>query len=184
VPVFQIEDELHAELEGAFGTFDDALADLRRRAALPWDQAPNRAPCTSWRTCGREYYVREYDDPSESGTLIRRVKVLTVGADGAVWAKGFDEGAQRSTAETSGGGLGSLSEEAAIRRWFADRGYDVEVNEGDGQTWVNLRRGSRLTPRYVVERDRVLALRRAMERYRDEQVPSRGPQRSEPSEAD
>ena len=51
--VFVIEDESHAEWAGEFATFEEALAELKRRASLPWDEAPNQAPCTSWRTCGR-----------------------------------------------------------------------------------------------------------------------------------
>ena len=37
--VFAIEDELHAErLLGQLSTFSQAIAELRRKAALPWDE--------------------------------------------------------------------------------------------------------------------------------------------------
>ena len=48
---FIIEDEFHANWCGEFGAFADALAEIRRRAALPWGEGPNSCPCQSWRTC-------------------------------------------------------------------------------------------------------------------------------------
>jgi hypothetical protein len=51
--VFTIYDEFHCELEGDFASFDDAVAALVKRAKIPWNEEPNRAPCTSWKTCGR-----------------------------------------------------------------------------------------------------------------------------------
>src|SRR6185436_11639562 len=59
--MWMIEDEAHAEPQGEFESLDSALAELRRRAGMPWDAAPNVAPCTSWRTCGRRYEVVEFD---------------------------------------------------------------------------------------------------------------------------
>jgi hypothetical protein len=45
--MFIIEDEQHAEPQsGEFESIADALAELKRRAMLPWDQPPNVAPCT------------------------------------------------------------------------------------------------------------------------------------------
>jgi len=64
VRMFLIEDEKHAKQHGQFSSFDEALAQLRRTAKIPWDAAPNSAPCTSWRTCGREYVILELDDSS------------------------------------------------------------------------------------------------------------------------
>jgi hypothetical protein len=60
--MFLIEDELHSERQdGDFPTFDAAIAELQRRATIPWNEPPNVAPCQSWRTCGRNYEVIEYD---------------------------------------------------------------------------------------------------------------------------
>ncbi|MHA6847662.1 hypothetical protein [Ralstonia syzygii] len=53
--VFVIEDASHAEWQGEFQRIDDALAELRRRADIAWDTAPNRPPCTGWQTCRRGY---------------------------------------------------------------------------------------------------------------------------------
>lgn len=77
-----IEDELHAELqEGQFLTRQDAIAELRRRAGLPWDIAPHLAPCTSWRTCGRRYELIEQDGSEEKS----RTLVLEMSASGVHW---------------------------------------------------------------------------------------------------
>jgi hypothetical protein len=83
--MFVIEDEAHAEPQGEFETFDDALAQLRLRAAIPWDHEPNRAPCTSWRTCGRRYEVVEYDARQTLRRELDRVLVLEVSATGVRW---------------------------------------------------------------------------------------------------
>jgi hypothetical protein len=88
--MFVIEDEIHAEQHGQFSSFDEALAELRRAAKIPWDEAPNLAPCTSWRTCGREYVILEYDDSSTPWKVLRCVPVLNVSASGVKWSSGFE----------------------------------------------------------------------------------------------
>ncbi len=88
--MFVIEDELHAEPQGEFATFEEALAELRRRAAIPWDQEPNVAPCSSWMTCGRSYDIVEYDPAQQPWRVIQRVPVLEVAADGIKWASEFE----------------------------------------------------------------------------------------------
>lgn len=59
--IFAVEDELHAEWMGQFSSKKDALAFLDRLRAEP-DCTENRAPCTSWRSCGRKYWLLEYED--------------------------------------------------------------------------------------------------------------------------
>lgn len=59
--MFRIEDERHSEFHGDFETMAAAVEELRRRAEIPWDQEPNRAPCTNWRTCGRSYGIIEFE---------------------------------------------------------------------------------------------------------------------------
>ena len=84
--MFIIEDERHAEpQEGEFRSFADAVAELQRRAVMPWDEAPNQAPCTSWRTCGRTYEVVEYDMSVTPRKESQRIPVLDVTAGGAKW---------------------------------------------------------------------------------------------------
>jgi hypothetical protein len=82
---FVIEDESHDEPQGEFATAGDALAELRRRAEIPWDHDPNRAPCQSWQTCGRRYELVEFDDRDTPRKELRRELVLEISADGIEW---------------------------------------------------------------------------------------------------
>jgi hypothetical protein len=82
--MFVIEDELHGEWIGEFGTLGEAIAELERRSLIPWDAEPNRAPCESWRTCGRAYEILEYAETNTS-TDASRKKALEVSADGIKW---------------------------------------------------------------------------------------------------
>lgn len=81
-----IEDEAHAEPQGEFSSIGDAVSELKRRADIPWDEYPNRAPCMSWRTCGRRYEIVEYDNSHLPWTELRRIAALDVSAAGVVWA--------------------------------------------------------------------------------------------------
>jgi hypothetical protein len=85
-----IEDEIHADQHGAYASFDQALAELRLRAKIPWDQPPNVAPCVSWRTCGREYIVIEYDNSRSPWEELRRVHILSVSSSGVKWSDGYE----------------------------------------------------------------------------------------------
>jgi len=80
-----LEDELHAERNGEFDNFDDLLAELRRRAEIPWDQEPNRAPCQSWRTCKRRYEFIEMSGDESSWREFRRTLALEISASGVQW---------------------------------------------------------------------------------------------------
>ena len=82
---FVIHDELHDEEHGTFDNAAQALAELRRRATLPWDAPPNVAPCMNWRNCGRMYELIEYDDSDHSRRELRRTLVLEVRAAGPQW---------------------------------------------------------------------------------------------------
>ena len=84
--MFMVEDETHCESGGKFATFDDALAELRRRSVVPWDAEPNRAPCVQWRTCRRTYEIVEYDDSQVPWKQLQRVRVLEISADGVRWS--------------------------------------------------------------------------------------------------
>ena len=90
--MFVIEDEEHAEQHGQFSTMEAAIAELEHRAAIPWDQEPNVAPCTNWRNCGRRYELVEYDDIERPWKELRRFEVLEVSAAGVLWSRGFGGG--------------------------------------------------------------------------------------------
>ena len=75
-----IEDEEHCEYVGSYDSEGAALAAIRGLARIHWDEAPNRAPCMSWRTCGRRYAIL--------GPHAERREVLEVSSAGAVWIDG------------------------------------------------------------------------------------------------
>jgi hypothetical protein len=82
---FQIEDDKHAEPQGDFNSLGEAIAELRRRAEIPWDSPPNVAPCESWRTCGRTYEIIEYDDSTLPWQERNRYGGLEVSKAGMKW---------------------------------------------------------------------------------------------------
>ena len=84
--MFKIEDDIHSEpQDGEFASFEEALAELRRLAELPWDTQPNVAPCAEWRDCGRRYEIVEYDNSSLPWQELQRTEVLEVSARGIRW---------------------------------------------------------------------------------------------------
>lgn len=86
--MFVIEDESHAERqEGEFRTRAEAIAELERRASIPWNEEPNCAPCTNWRNCGRRYEVVEYDDAARPWVERARELILTISVKGVEWHK-------------------------------------------------------------------------------------------------
>ena len=85
-PVYKIEDELHAEIQqGEFGTFEEALKELKRISTIPWNETPNLAPCTGWETCGRNYHIVKYDDSEIPWKLLEKVEMLNISAEGIEW---------------------------------------------------------------------------------------------------
>ncbi len=82
---FEIEDELHDQPRGEFAERGDAWAELHRLAAIPWDHAPNQAPCQNWRNCGRHYELIEFDETVSPPKELHRELVLEISAGGVKW---------------------------------------------------------------------------------------------------
>jgi len=94
-----IEDESHAEWQkGEYLSVEEAFNELQRRAQIPWNEDPNRCPCTSWKTCDRTYFILEFESSSEPWTELRRLGYLAISARGVVWARDFENGALRGGA--------------------------------------------------------------------------------------
>jgi hypothetical protein len=87
--MFIIEDTNHSEWQGEFVNFDQALAELVHRSCLPWDEPPNCAPCTSWKTCGRSYEIIEYDNSKTPWVELNRGFVLEISAKEVQWSDEF-----------------------------------------------------------------------------------------------
>jgi hypothetical protein len=92
---FVIEDQTHAEWISEHASFAEAWEELRRLAALPWDQSPNVAPCASWRTCERTYELIEYDTFAEPWRLVRRLPAFEISARGVKWSPEANSRADR-----------------------------------------------------------------------------------------
>ncbi len=89
--IFILEDDFHAEYCGEFKTFEDALEELKLRSKILWDKIPNRCPCTSWKTCHRDYAIIEYDDSKTPWEELSKVFVLTISSSGVKWKKEFKQ---------------------------------------------------------------------------------------------
>ncbi len=87
---FSIEDEVHAEWQGDFGSFQDALDELKKRSMIPWDQEPNKCPCIGWKDCERIYTITEFVIGDETYTPQGEAEVLSVSSKGVVWLKGYE----------------------------------------------------------------------------------------------
>mgnify|MGYP003386577558 CR=1 FL=1 len=88
--LYKIDDEFHADLlAGDYASFEAALAEIHRVAALPWDSEPNQAPCINWRNCGRLYQIVEYETSGPYWVEIREVPVMGISHEGVVWKEGF-----------------------------------------------------------------------------------------------
>ncbi|KRA75670.1 hypothetical protein ASD78_06770 [Lysobacter sp. Root667] len=85
--IFVVEDQSHAEPIGEFSTIGAAWDELRRLSAIPWDAAPNAAPCGSWESCGRDYEIVEYDTTDGALALVQRYSGLEVSAKGVTWGE-------------------------------------------------------------------------------------------------
>jgi hypothetical protein len=77
-----IEDSDHCEHLGTYTSLADAQLELNRLAALPWNEAPNRAPCGSWETCGRNYVLIEGTGYDNEWCEIRRTAIFAIDAQG------------------------------------------------------------------------------------------------------
>ena len=90
--IYTIEDERHDERLGEYSDLADAMAELKRLEAVPWDAPPNQAPCENWRECGRLYEIVEYDLSSRPRKEIRRIAALEVSRTLVQWLKGVSGG--------------------------------------------------------------------------------------------
>ena len=82
---FIIEDEMHAELLGEFTDFNNAILEITKRIHVPWNEEPNVCPCVSWKTCGRNYQIVEYDAIQNSWKEVKRTTVLEISSKGTKW---------------------------------------------------------------------------------------------------
>ena len=85
--MFVIEDENHSEQLGEYVTFEEALIRLQEWSKVAWDAPPKRAPCTSWKTCGRSYWIVEYKDEPGSTEPPPSHFIFEISATGIQWGQ-------------------------------------------------------------------------------------------------
>jgi hypothetical protein len=84
--MFIIEDESHAEPQiEEFHKFEDTFDELKRISKIPWNEIPNRCPCTNWQNCGRNYQIVEYDTTQTPWKELQRKNILTITAKETTW---------------------------------------------------------------------------------------------------
>jgi hypothetical protein len=83
--MFLIEDEIHAEPQGKFSTYDLALAEIKRRSTIPFEQSPNKCPCTNWENCERLYQIVEYNVLTIPWIELSRKDILKISPEGIQW---------------------------------------------------------------------------------------------------
>jgi hypothetical protein len=84
--MFIIEDEIHAEIfKGEFETFEQALNELKIISRIPWNEKPNKCPCTNWKDCERNYQIIEYDNKRIPCKELDRKDILTISSKGIKW---------------------------------------------------------------------------------------------------
>ncbi len=84
--IFIIEDESHDEWCGEFTSYEDALKELKARANLPWDTAPNQCPCMNWKTCSRNYEIIEFDNSKDGHwKVMSRTPIFEISSKGVIW---------------------------------------------------------------------------------------------------
>jgi hypothetical protein len=82
---FVIEDIKHAQGFGSFPDVETTFRELLAYADLPWNEAPNRALCEQWATCGRTFFVLEVVGRGTESQTLRHAHVLDVSVTGADW---------------------------------------------------------------------------------------------------
>lgn len=88
--MFVIEDESHTEWCSKFKTYQEALSEFQASSKIAWHAAPNVCPCMSWETCGRDYYIIEFDSSLKPWHEVSRTHALSISSKGMFWNEGFN----------------------------------------------------------------------------------------------
>ncbi len=83
--LFIIEDEMHADQQGEFKSFDEALNELEKRAKIPFDVEPNRCPCYNFKDCERRYTIILYNTITTPWKELFRKEILNISSNKVEW---------------------------------------------------------------------------------------------------
>lgn len=88
--MFVIEDAIHAEWCSEFKTYQEVISEFQTKSKIAWHAAPNVCPCMSGKTCGRDYYISEFDSSLEPWREVTRTHALSNSLKGMFWKEGFN----------------------------------------------------------------------------------------------
>jgi hypothetical protein len=86
---FLITDAIHCDGNESFTSLDAALKRLRRLARTPWNERPNRAPCSGWWGCGRDWEIEELEVTDGSWELRAIIPGVAISHVGVTWHSPF-----------------------------------------------------------------------------------------------
>lgn len=81
---FYIDDDDHSEYLSGHETIAEAMAEIRRLAAIPWTEEPNRPPCGN-DVCGRTYEIVQFVDSSMGNWELRRKRIVRIRKNDVKW---------------------------------------------------------------------------------------------------
>lgn len=84
--MFVIEDEIHAEPQGEFQSYEQALDELKKRSQIPFNVKPNQCPCTNWENCERQYHIIEYDTRKTPWEKLNDKLILKMSKNKTEWS--------------------------------------------------------------------------------------------------
>ena len=79
---FIVDDQRHCQRMGQFDSYEAARLAIIGFVSNPWNEKPNRAPCSNWKKCGRHYDIIE---TSESGAYLTSTPVCKIDCEGVIW---------------------------------------------------------------------------------------------------
>jgi len=80
-----IEDQIHCEWIWKYNSISDATSELQRLLKLPWNKDKNLAPCMSYKTCGREYELIEYNIKWDIWDEVSRYPIFDIKSSGIIF---------------------------------------------------------------------------------------------------
>lgn len=90
--IYIIEDQMHAERLGKYGSLSLAIKELKHLSSLSFETSPNKCPCSNSADCSREYEIIEYNTESEPWRELRRFGTLEISKNGVCWRIDFKDG--------------------------------------------------------------------------------------------
>lgn len=82
-----IQDTIHCEYIWEYDNLTSALEILKNLSKLWWDKDKNKASCSSWETCGREYEFIEYEISWDKWEELNREAIFDISNSGIVFHK-------------------------------------------------------------------------------------------------